>query len=152
MRVLHREANLDAFEVGADALKTRWDGKGNDGSDLPPGQYHANGYVAAPMKIQEVTCENPNHPEMPQTVRVKLVANPLENNERPVVELAVGFDDQNVFLQTANGLPLQTIMQNTDVQRGWITQRADKSLDVFLDDGTSTRTSRRRTAPGAGMA
>ena len=57
----------------------------------------------------------------------------------PVVELAVGFDDENSFLKTADGLPLITIWAGSDTKRAWITQRADKSLDVFLDNGASTR-------------
>ena len=139
VRVLHQEAELDEFEVGADALNGRWDGRDDDGSDLPPGRYHAKGFVAAPMKIEEVKWENPGQTEMPNSVRVKLVANPLENNDRPIVELAVGFDDENAFLKTADGLPLITIWPGNDTTRAWITQRADKSLDVFLDYGVSTR-------------
>src|SRR5712692_764948 len=35
VRVLHQEAELDEFTVGADALVTQWDGKNDDGEDLP---------------------------------------------------------------------------------------------------------------------
>jgi hypothetical protein len=139
VRVLHQEAELDEFEVGADALNGRWDGKDDDGYDLPAGRYHAKGFVVAPTKVEEVKWDNPGQTEMPNSVRVKLVANPLENNERPIVELAVGFDDENAFLKAADGLPLITIWPGNDTTRAWITQRADKSLDVFLDYGVSTR-------------
>jgi hypothetical protein len=70
---------------------------------------------------------------------VKLVPNPLENNERPIVELGVGFDDENAFLKAADGLPLVTIAPAGDTKRAWLTQRNDKSLDAFLDNGTSVR-------------
>ncbi len=139
VRVLDQEAKLDEFEVGADALNGRWDGKDDDGSDLPPGRYHAKGFVVAPGKIEEVPLDNTNQTETSNSVRVKLVANPLENNERPVVELAIGFDDENAFLKTADGLPLITIWPGGDTKRAWITHRADKSFDVFLDNGASTR-------------
>ena len=139
MRVLHQEAELDEFEVGPDALNGRWDGKDDGGSDLPAGRYHARGFVAAPTKIEAVQWDNTDQTEISNSVRVKLVANPLENNERPVVELAVGFDDENSFLKTADGLPLITIWAGSDTKRAWITQRTDKSLDVFLDNGASTR-------------
>src|SRR5689334_12913301 len=33
VRVLHQQADLDAFTIGADALQTKWDGKDNDGQD-----------------------------------------------------------------------------------------------------------------------
>jgi hypothetical protein len=138
VRVLHQEAELDEFEVGADALNGRWDGRDDDGSDLSAGRYHARGFVVAPTKIEEVKWNDTGQMEMSNSVRVKLVANPLEN-ERPVVELAVGFDDENAFLKTADGLPLITIWTGSDTTRAWITQRADKSLDIFLDNGTSTR-------------
>ncbi len=139
VRVLHQEADLDGFEVGADALTGRWDGKNDDGSDLPAGRYHARGFVVAPTKIEEVPWDNIGKTDNLNSVRVKLVANPLENNERPIVELAVGFDDENAFLKTVDGLPLITIWAGGETQRAWITQRPDKSLDVFLDNGTSTR-------------
>jgi hypothetical protein len=126
VRVLHQEAELDEFEVGADALNGRWDGKDDDSYDLPAGRYHAKGFVVAPTKVEEVKWDNPGQTEMPNNVRVKLVANPLENNERPIVELAVGFDDENAFLKTADGLPLITIWPGNDMTRAWITQRADK--------------------------
>ena len=139
VRVLKQEVELDEFEVGADALNGRWDGQDDDGSDLPAGSYHAKGFAIAQMKIEEVQGDSSGQTEIPNSVRVKLIANPLENNERPVVELAVGFDDENAFLKTADGLPLITIWADGDTKRAWITQRTDKSLDVFLDNGTSTR-------------
>jgi hypothetical protein len=139
VRVLKQEVELEEFEVGADALNGRWDGQDDDGSDLPAGRYHAKGFAIAQMKIEEVQGDITGQTEIPNSVRVKLIANPLENNERPVVELAVGFDDENAFLKTADGLPLITIWADGDTKRAWISQRADKSLDVFLDNGTSTR-------------
>ncbi len=45
VRVLQREAELGEFEVGSDALGTRWDGKNDAGEPLPPGKYHARGYA-----------------------------------------------------------------------------------------------------------
>src|ERR1039457_7029880 len=45
VRVLHQESKLDEFTVGADALVTKWDGKNDDGEDLPPGKYHARGFL-----------------------------------------------------------------------------------------------------------
>src|SRR5438876_11177125 len=53
VRVLEQEAELDQFEVGDDGLTTRWDGKDDDGYDVPAGTYHARGYSVAPMKIEQ---------------------------------------------------------------------------------------------------
>ena len=45
VRVLHREADVEDFLIGADALKTTWDGKNDAGQEMPPGKYHARGYA-----------------------------------------------------------------------------------------------------------
>ena len=76
---------------------------------------------------------------MANNLRLKLIANPLEHNERPVIDLAVGFDDENAFLRSGDGLPLATIAQTGDIKRGWVTQRSDKTLDAFLDNGVGLR-------------
>src|SRR5216110_2930755 len=54
VRVLHQEADLNEFTIGADALVTKWDGKNDDGEDLPAGKYHARGYVVARSKIEDL--------------------------------------------------------------------------------------------------
>src|SRR5437016_2770500 len=92
VRVLHQEAEFDEFTIGADALVTKWDGKDDDGFELPPGKYSARGFVVAPVKVEEIPIGNAPPAEMGNSVRVKLIANPLEKNERPTVDLAVGFD------------------------------------------------------------
>src|SRR5437773_12043536 len=43
VRVLHQQASLDDFAIGADALQTKWDGKDDSGQDLPGGKYRARG-------------------------------------------------------------------------------------------------------------
>lgn len=138
VRVLHREAKLDEFTIGADALGTKWDGKDNDGHDVPAGKYSARGFLIAPIKIEEIAPTN-SAPVEASTVAVKLIANPLENNERPVALLSVGFDGENACLKTTDGLPLITLAPITGIKRAWVTSRPDKSLDVFLDNGTGVR-------------
>ena len=54
VRVLHREADLEEFEIGTDALVTAWDGKNDAGARLPPGKYHAHGYVVADLAVEGV--------------------------------------------------------------------------------------------------
>src|SRR5438046_8297245 len=54
VRVLHQQADLNEFTIGADALVTKWDGKNDDGEDLPAGKYHARGYVFARSKIEDL--------------------------------------------------------------------------------------------------
>jgi hypothetical protein len=38
VRVLHQQAELNEFTIGADALVTQWDGKDDDDEDLPAGK------------------------------------------------------------------------------------------------------------------
>jgi hypothetical protein len=139
VRVLHQEADFDEFSIGADALTTKWDGKDDYGYDLPPGKYSGRGFLIGPVKLEDLGSITTAPNENLNSVRVKLVPNPLENNERPIVELGIGFDDENAFLRAADGLPLVTIALTGDTKRAWLSQRSDKSLDAFLDNGTSVR-------------
>ena len=54
VRVLHREADIDEFHIGADSLWTTWDGKDDQGADVPPGKYHARGLVVGDLRIDGV--------------------------------------------------------------------------------------------------
>ena len=54
VRVLHREAELDEFEIGNDALSTTWDGKNDAGEVLPPGKYRARGYAVGELEVEGV--------------------------------------------------------------------------------------------------
>ena len=143
VRVLHQEAEFDEFTIGADALTTKWDGKDDDEHDLPAGKYSARGFLVAPMKIGAETIADNKRPELEQdrgAVHIKLVANPLENNERPTVDITAGFDDDDAYLQTIDGLPLITIAKRGDATSVWlVTGRDPKSVIIFLSNGTNTR-------------
>jgi hypothetical protein len=136
-RVLHQEAELDEFTVGADALVTKWDGKNDDGQDLTAGKYHARGYLVGRLKVENLGKEATPPPADAPTgyVQVKLMPNPLVNNERPTVDLAVGFDDENSFLKTKDDLPLYTISEKPNLVRTVIAKNGEKSVDVWQDDG-----------------
>jgi hypothetical protein len=138
VRVLHQEAEFDEFTIGADALTTKWDGKDDDENDLPAGKYSARGFLIAPMKIGAEAVNG--SPSGVSSVHIKLVANPLENNERPTVDITAGFDDDDAYLQTVDGLPLVTIAKLGDANSVWLgTGRDPKSVIVFLSNGTTTR-------------
>jgi hypothetical protein len=134
VRVLHQEAEFDEITVGADALITKWDGKDNDGYDLPAGTYHGRGFLVAPMKIEEKLPADPaGFPDPPTPVRVKLVANPLDNNARPSIELTAGCDDENAYVKTRDGLPLVTVAETGEIHADVaLIEAGDKSLSFFL--------------------
>jgi hypothetical protein len=121
VRVLHQEADFEEFTIGADALTTKWDGKDDDEHDLPAGKYSARGFLVAPMKIEQISQTNEVvfiDPAPP--VRIKLIANPLENNDRPTVDLVASYDDDTAYIQTIDGLPVVTV------------SKLDKGLDVAV--------------------
>ena len=138
VRVLHQEAEFDEFTIGADALSTKWDGKDDYDYDLPEGKYSARGFLVAPMKIGAIAEANITDAVPPgaNSIHIKLVANPLENNERPTVDISAGFDDDDVYLKTADGLPLLTIAKRNDAKSVSLTAgRDNKSVIVFLSNG-----------------
>jgi hypothetical protein len=137
VRVLHQEAELDEFTVGADALVTQWDGKNDDGADLPAGKYHARGYLVGHFKVEDLgqTTASPVENTANGNVKVRLMANPLAHDERPTIDLGIGFDDENSFLKTKDELPLCTVSKTPNVVRALITKKTDKSVDVWQDDG-----------------
>lgn len=140
VRVLHQQAPIDAFTIGADALQTKWDGKDNDGQDLPAGKYHARGYA-----VGSIQTENPANEETVSTpslttdeVSVKLLPNPLVKNDRPTVGLTVGFDDTDSFLKTVDELPLLVISQRTGITSVALAKSGEKSIDVWQESGAGT--------------
>ena len=136
VRVLHEEADTDAFTVGADGLVTKWDGKNDQDEDLPPGKYRARGYLVGPLKVENVgeTSGSPD-PNATDHVQVKLTPNPLAKDAKLTVELVVGFDESSVYLKTMDDLPLFTVFTSPEVNRVFITKNGEKSVDVWQDDG-----------------
>jgi hypothetical protein len=140
VRVLHQEADLDDFTVGADALVTKWDGKDDFGYDVWPGTYHARGFLVAPMKIEETAGVETVMPVEAPPVKVKLIANPLEKNERPTIQTVGGIDDEDLLLKTADGLPLLTITQAADMKRAALTSDPDKkTVTMLVETGNGIR-------------
>src|SRR5215510_8406855 len=59
VRILHQNAQLSDFTIGADALATRWDGTDDGHQDSPPGRYHARGYLVGPLKREDLGESSP---------------------------------------------------------------------------------------------
>ena len=137
VRVLHQEADLNEFKIGADALVTQWDGKNDDGEDLPAGKYHARGYLVGALKVEDVSQAAASAPENNSSanVRVKLTPNPLANDQRAIVELAAGFDSDGSYLKTNDDLPLFTVNESPNLIRVSIMKKGDKSVDIWQTDG-----------------
>lgn len=71
----------------------------------------------------------------PEKVSLKPRPNPLQKDGTPNIELSVGSDAEGSFVQTADGLPLQTISDTPHLRRVVLVPHGDKAVDVFQDDG-----------------
>ena len=138
VRVLHQEAELNEFTIGADALVTQWDGKNDDGEDSPPGKYHARGYLVGHFKVEDLgqATASPVENNANGNVKVRLMPNPLANDKRSIVDLGVGFDSDGSYLKAIDDLPLFTVSETPNLIRALITKKSEKSVDVWQDDGT----------------
>jgi hypothetical protein len=141
VRVLHQQAELNEFTIGADALVTQWDGKDDDDEDLPAGKYRAHGYLVGQFKVEDIGQATPppvgNEPI--RSVKVRLMPNPLANDKRSIIDLVVGFDSDGSYLKTIDDLPLFMLSETPNLVRAFITKKSEKSVDVWQDDGTSVR-------------
>jgi hypothetical protein len=138
VRVLHQNAQLNDFAIGADALVTRWDGKDDGHQDLPSGRYHARGYLVGPLKREDLGETSPPPPEIEANVaKIRLVRNPLRKDKRPVVELGIGFNSEGSYLRTGDGLPLFKISETPNVTRVGIAAKSENAVDIWQDDSTS---------------
>jgi hypothetical protein len=141
VRVLHQEAKLNEFAIGADALVTQWDGKNDDEQDLPAGKYHAHGYLVGPLKVQDLGQSSGSAIEnnAARNVKVRLVPNPLRNDRRSIVDIGIGFDNDGSYLKTGDDLPLVTVSETPNLIRAGITKKNENAVDVWQGDGTAVR-------------
>jgi hypothetical protein len=137
VRVLHQNAQLNDFAIGADALVTRWDGKDDGKQDSPSGRYHARGYLVGPLKREDLGETSPPTEFEANVVKVRLVRNPLRKDKRPVVELGIGSNSEGSYLKTSDGLPLFKISETSNVTRAGISAKGENAVNVWYDDGTS---------------
>jgi hypothetical protein len=138
VRVLVQEGDVEEFEVGADALVAKWDGKNDRDEDLPTGKYHARGYMVGRLKVEDLGKAQTPPKEAADHVQVKLISNPLSKDAKLNVDLAVGFDEENIFLKTTDGLPLLTVIEAPQLVRVSLTKSGEKAIDIWADGGTAT--------------
>ena len=119
---------------------TQWDGRNDDGQDLPAGKYHARGYLVGPLKVERFSQPATRPPETNSNrgVKVKLTPNPLANDKRAIVELTAGYDNDGSYLKTSDGLPLLTISKSAMVSRVSIMKKDDTSIDIWQADGAGS--------------
>jgi hypothetical protein len=138
VRVLHQESDVNEFQIGPDALVAHWDGRNDNGEDLPAGKYHARGYLVGQLKVEDLTQAAAPHPESNSntSVKVKLTPNPLASDNRGIAELTASYDNDGTYLKTFDGLPLRTVSKSAMVSRVLITKKGDNSVDIWQADET----------------
>jgi hypothetical protein len=141
VRVLHQEAKLNEFAIGADALVTQWDGKNDEGADLPAGKYHAHGYLMGSLKVDDLghSSGSPIENSAARSVKVRLVPNPLRNDKRSIVDIGIGFDSDGSYLKTSDELPLVTVSETPNLIRAGISKKGENAVDIWQDDGATVR-------------
>jgi hypothetical protein len=141
VRVLHQEAKLNEFAIGADALVTQWDGKNDEDEDVPGGKYHAHGYVVGSLKVDDLGQASAAVTEnnAARTAKVRLIPNPLRNDKRSIVDIGIGFDSDGSYLKTSDELPLVTVSETPNLIRAGITKKSENAVNVWQDDGTTVR-------------
>jgi len=137
VRVLHQEAQLNEFTIGADALVTQWNGKNDAGEDLPAAKYRARGYLVGALKVEDVgvAADSPPQDIQGAIVKVKLMPNPLHNDKRSVIDITAGFDGEGSYLKTADGLPLFTVSESPNLARVMVAKDGEKSIQIWEDNG-----------------
>ncbi|HSV62931.1 MAG TPA: hypothetical protein VLH83_06260 [Chthoniobacterales bacterium] len=91
---------------------------------------HKNFSIAGGKPVTTRAEEN-----VPDKVKVKLLANPLLNDDRVTVEMMIGLDADGSFIKSADGLPLCTISETQNLGRALLTLNGASTIDVFQDDG-----------------
>src|SRR5437016_11207103 len=133
VRVLHQEAEVNEFTIGADALVTQWDGKNDDGQDLPAGKYRAHGYLVGHFKIEDFGQSTfpvvEDAAATSASVKVKLMPNPLANDKRSIVDLGIGLDKDGSYLKTTDELPLLRVSETPNLVRAFIQTKREKWVE-----------------------
>src|SRR5436190_2057952 len=82
VRILYREADINEFNIGADALSTKWDGKDDRGENVPAGKYSAHGFVVGDLKAKGVGFFFNDWITTEDSPRIKRVKNLREQSDK----------------------------------------------------------------------
>ena len=106
--------------------------------NMPSGRYRARGYLIGPLKREDLGEASPGPTETTaNTVKVRLVRNPLRKDKKAMIELGIGFNSEGSHLKTSDGLPLFKISDTPNVTRAGIAAKGENAIDIWQDDGTS---------------
>jgi hypothetical protein len=139
VRVLHREADIDDFEIGNDALSTTWDGKNDAGESLLPGKYRARGYVVGELVVEGVGFFFNDWVTEDQSLHIAKVAEIAVENGVPLLTAQLPANKTATVVCDAKGNVITTgepIVQRPDCQLADWPQLIDPITCAAGKDGT----------------
>jgi hypothetical protein len=118
VRLLYRDAPVENIPAGLNGLIMSWDGKNDQGTDVPSGIYRARGLVHGPIRVTQIPFftpvifplipgEEPTSP-LPANRIVLRAADDELLESRPLLSLHALKGSHEITLE-AEGLPLMTI-------------------------------------------
>ncbi|MEY2489108.1 MAG: FlgD Ig-like domain [Verrucomicrobiota bacterium] len=114
VRVLQREADINEFDIGTDALSTTWDGKDDAGGNAPAGKYSAHGFVVADLKIDGVGFFFNDFVTNDDSLRVRRIDSVrLENNELHLDADLLGDEKATLICDAKQGAFLRKLPPET---------------------------------------
>ena len=103
VRVLEREAELEDFEIGQDALSTTWDGKNDNDEPCPPGKYHARGFAVATADVDGVGYFFNDWVTDDESLRIMKISSLAMANGLPVLSVKVPGESVSTAMLDATG-------------------------------------------------
>jgi hypothetical protein len=123
VRLLHRDAAVDTIPAGLNGLIMSWDGKDDQGRDVPAGTYRARGLVHGPLRVTALPVGNslpvppacreerdllPPRPPFPKNrITIRAAKDELLES-RPLLSIEAGIEGDACVIR-AEGLPLLSI-------------------------------------------
>ena len=114
VRVLHREADINEFNIGADALSTRWDGKDDRGENVSAGKYSAHGFVVSDLKIEGVGFFFNDWITAEDSPRIKRVENLREQGDKLLLMVALSGERDALVSCDLSGKILESRLEGPD--------------------------------------
>ena len=120
VRLLHRDASVDTIPAGLNGLIMSWDGKDDQGRDVPAGTYRARGLVHGPIRVTALPVGNSTpFPPASRELEELFPSRPLFSKNRitiraakdellesrPLLSVEAGIEGDACVL-SAEGLPL----------------------------------------------
>jgi hypothetical protein len=114
IRVLHREADINEFKIGSDALSTTWDGKDDAGGNAPAGKYSAHGFVVGDLKIDGVGFFFNDWITSEDSPRIKHIDNLREQGDKLLLLVALSGGRDAIVTCDPSGKILASMLEGPD--------------------------------------